>query len=499
MSSPQRHRAVRRSIRVALMVGAMQALVITVGWYFLYQKTHERVAEGVEDIILQSNEHMARLLLETIGQLKDEQLDFGTPEWNRVQHVIEDAELPSGGFACVLDESGAIMCHPEIRENPGLRDINLAGEVFLEMESGRSETLSELEGDDIRKGEMRFLFDGKHYIATTVMGGGGLRLLVHQPVSGLTAASRHLTRGLIALTFGIGLGVVALTVLGAYLISRRHDRVLVEWNQTLDQKVAERTQQLEQALDRARVAVRARDEFLNNLSHEIRTPMNGVLGTLELIRSLGLTKEQEELAGTMEESGHDLVELLSRLLDYSRLMSEGTELRQVELDPAELVRNCVARIQRDAFRKHLTVSTSCDRDVPDRLVGDVESIRHVLTNLLDNALKFTEKGGIEVRAELAPTSEPASPVLRLTVRDTGIGISSEVRERIFEPFWQVDSSMSRSFGGLGLGLATCSQVAQRLGGTLAVESAPGQGSTFHLDVPLRNARVRDPQGSSTAA
>lgn len=477
---------------MALLVGTLQGSLVAIGWYFLYHVTHERIADGVEDIIVQNNERMALTLLETIGQLGDE-LAFGGEEWERVQRIIERAEFAGGGFACILDRQGAIVCHPELRDNPALRELTLAQEPFRERGTDRELQLAELDSEGMRSGEMRFLFDGKHYIATTVMDDAGFRLLVHQPVSGLTAASQHVTAGLVVIIAAVGGGVVALTMLGVFVLTRRHDRTLVAWNESLDRKVNQRTRQLEDALEQVHVAMQARDQFLANLSHEFRTPMNGVLGTLHLLRELGLDDEQLKLADTIERSGETLLELLGRLLEYSRLISEDGELETEELDPRELLESCVQSIRREAWEKNLTLTTAFAPDVPHRVHGEPVLVRRALENLLENAVTYTEQGGVEVHVELAPTAEDddgaaeRTATLCFVVTDTGAGIPDEALAELFEPFRQGDSTASRRHQGVGLGLATAREIARRLGGTLTVRSEVGRGSSFRLEVPFRLA------------
>jgi CheY-like chemotaxis protein len=262
---------------VALLVGAIQGLVIAVGWFAMVQTTHEQVASGVERIIVQNNELMTRSVVDAVGDL-DEDLALGSVAWERVQDIIERVELGKGGFACVVDAEGFIVCHPELRTNPGLAEVDLSEHAFALRGSGDELPLEALPAAGVASGSMDFLLDGRHYVASQALGGGGARLLVHRPASGLTAARTHLTRGLVLQTVGMGVIIVGLTVLIVFLITRAHNAALLCWNEELDEKVAERTSQLQDALGDARATAQAQADCLASMSHEIRTPMSGVLG-----------------------------------------------------------------------------------------------------------------------------------------------------------------------------------------------------------------------------
>jgi signal transduction histidine kinase/AmiR/NasT family two-component response regulator len=224
-------------------------------------------------------------------------------------------------------------------------------------------------------------------------------------------------------------------------------------------------------------AMQVRTRFLANMSHELRTPLNGILGMLDLLREAPDPQARDRVA-TAHGSATDLMRLLDDVLDLTGLESRGISLDVVPLDPERLVRSAMEGAAGPAGAKGVSLRMESGGDGPvARVLGDPARLRQVLVHLLGNAVKFTEAGEVAVRLDHADGR------LRVEIRDTGIGIAPEVRERLFEPFVQGDASSTRRFGGSGLGLAICRRVADAMGGTLDVESAPGRGSVFRLEVP----------------
>ncbi|GAA4675822.1 ATP-binding protein [Nocardioides nanhaiensis] len=257
--------------------------------------------------------------------------------------------------------------------------------------------------------------------------------------------------------------------------------------------VAER-EQAERALagarDEALSASRAKSEFLATMSHEIRTPLNGVIGLGELLRRTALDDHQRRLAEGIDASGRTLLSLVNDVLDLSKVEAGRLELEVVDFDPRRVVEQSVALVADQARDRGLALRVLVEGDTPALVRGDPVRFGQVVTNLAANAVKFTLVGHVEVhvRAASGPRGEqPDGTGVHVEVRDTGVGIAEEARERLFQPFVQADSSTTREFGGTGLGLAISHRIVEALGGRIEVASTPGRGSSFAVTVPFAPA------------
>ncbi len=237
------------------------------------------------------------------------------------------------------------------------------------------------------------------------------------------------------------------------------------------------------ARDAAEAAGRARSEFLAVMSHEIRTPMNGIIGVAGLLQDMPLGSTEKHYVRIILDSGQHLLQLINDILDFSRLDAGRLDLEEAAFDVREVVRDSMELMSAEATTKGLVLSQEVAAEVPVRAVGDAHRLRQVLLNLVGNGIKFTSEGSVRLAVRLV-RSEGSAIRLGFAISDTGIGIAPEAQGRLFTEFTQVDSSISRRFGGSGLGLAICRRLIERMGGTIGVESTPGQGSTFHFDVLL---------------
>lgn len=277
---------------------------------------------------------------------------------------------------------------------------------------------------------------------------------------------------------------VALLAIG-HDVSERHQLELkiAQHQEELEATVQERTEQLVQAKEAAEAANRAKSAFLANMSHEIRTPLHAIIGLGHLIRREGLSPRQTEQMSKMEVASKHLLEIIDAVLQLSKIEAGKLDIQAVPFSPQELVQHVLGMVEHRAKLQGLNLSCHMS-NVPKQVIGDATRIQQSLLNLVANALKFTEKGGVSLHISLIRANQD-EVCLHFAVTDTGIGIAPDVLPRLFSAFEQADSSTTRKYGGTGLGLAITQKLAQLMGGEAGVISQLGQGSTFWFTVCVR--------------
>lgn len=250
---------------------------------------------------------------------------------------------------------------------------------------------------------------------------------------------------------------------------------------------------LRRAKEAAEESARAKGIFLATMSHELRTPMNGVLGCTQLLQDTSLTDQQRELIETMHRSAEALLTLVNDILDFSKIEAGKMTLEVANVDLRGLIRDVTTLTDGLAAQKGLTVAVEIESDVPEEFRGDPIRLRQILFNLVGNAIKFTQQGGVTIAVAVKPRlyENTDTVVLQWSVRDTGIGLTAEQQAQLFKAYAQAEASTARRFGGTGLGLMICHQLVELMGGTISVSSQFGEGSTFSYTTNLLPAILRE--------
>lgn len=450
-----------------------------------------------------------------------------------VQHVL-NLDLPWGSYAMLLDRSGTILALPEPgEEHWGLTELTehhyseaIKKDTFKPDEFNvykRADTQAlaqQLKGADMGLSQVSHLGQGRHMVSWATIPETGWKLLVVVPEENIYAQANALGTTFRKLGYGLLGGLLVFYVLFLALLYRRtreHSKrisaPLVAINHMVEdigrgnyqqapqrfdiqeltatsQRLANMGQQLAQnqrdlieLRDKALESSQLKSEFMASISHELRTPMNGILGVSELLMEEDLAPEQREMAHTIHSSGASMLRLLEDLLDFSQIDAGHLKLRPERFTPRDWLTEVVELFAPRARSKHLALRARTASGLPEHLLGDATRLRQVLSNLINNALKFTQEGSVDICMQVTRV-EGELAWLKVQVKDTGEGIPEHAHERLFMPFTQVDGSQTRQHGGVGLGLSICKKIVETMGGQIGVQSQAGEGSLFWFEVPL---------------
>lgn len=269
--------------------------------------------------------------------------------------------------------------------------------------------------------------------------------------------------------------------LAARINRLREDKVQLQKAQL---EIREKEISSEKQLLEAKYESKAKSDFLAVMSHEIRTPMNGVLGVLDLLKETPLDQKQNQMVATIQSSGRLLLNIINDILDFSKIEAGKLELESIALNIQQIISDSVAIYSGNASQKQLMLAYYIDPEIPEYVKGDTTRLKQVIYNLLGNALKFTDKGHVFIRVTLKESDEHIK-MIRFEVIDSGIGLSQEQQDRLFDSFTQADKSTSRKFGGTGLGLAISKKLVEAMGGKIGLSSHVGEGSTFWFDAQMQ--------------
>jgi two-component system sensor histidine kinase/response regulator len=301
----------------------------------------------------------------------------------------------------------------------------------------------------------------------------GYDFMILQPDTAADSRGAALLSALVAMAVVTGVGAL-------YELARLRTEALAQ--RTLNE-LKRANRDLREARDRADEANRAKTQFVANISHELRTPMNGVIGMADLLRTSELSEEQQEYTETIHRSARALLGIIDDVLDFSKLDFDKLELTTQRFDLESTVNEVLSLLAAEAYGKGLELSATLMREVPSEVISDPGRLRQVLLNLVNNAIKFTAKGEVNVTCTLVKQEETKA-LLRFEVRDTGIGIPKHLLPKVFDSFYQTDSSTTRRYGGTGLGLTISKRLVELLGGQMGADSVPERGSAFYFSLPV---------------
>lgn len=392
-----------------------------------------------------------------------EELDAALGEFARTHHALSHGDPEIGLPGDNSPEINQLLANIE----RWFRDVSSAGEALLAEDeaSPAAERLLQV----LLEAEPQFSSRMKAIVET-----------YEQETAASMKRFRDLENVILALTF-LSLVALALGVLRPMIKNVENE---MQSRRRAENKLTVQAEELRLAAEKAEAAVRAKSRFLSSMSHEMRTPLNGVVGMAQVMEDTDLDEEQRGGLAVIKSSSLVLLALISDVLDLGKIEAGRLDLEKIAFDLPDLVKKTLQIVEPAAGAKSLEISLELAAGTPQHVLGDSTRLQQVILNLLSNAVKFTSEGGIALRVKACEGPDPRLARVRFEVSDSGIGISPEQEQRIFRSFTQADESTTRKYGGTGLGLAISRHLVERMGGALAVDSQPGEGSTFHFEIEL---------------
>ncbi len=421
-------------------------------------------------------------------------------------HILEALKADTAIVAAEIEKAdGQRFVHVNLRQRPG-HILVVSEDIVVGERIGRVTlwgTDQELH-DELSRNLVVLACVIALSLAIGLLAAQGLQGIVTRPIIALAeAAQRVSTRkdysARVPVEHDDEVGKLVVSFNGMLEELEAQARRVAEHRAELENKVAARTAELVDALKTAQDATRAKAEFLANMSHEIRTPMNGVIGMLDLLHLERLEPEARSMLQTARGSADSLLGLINDVLDFSKIDAGKLQLEKIDIELRPLAEEIATLFSQQASARGVELACVIHNDVPAVLGGDPTRLRQVLANLVGNAVKFTHQGevflGIQCRE---PIVETGTVTVQIVVQDTGIGMTPEVMDKLFDAFTQADSSTTRKYGGTGLGLAITRKLIDAMGGTIKVKSEPGKGSIFSVFLPLE-VRARQPLTRTASA
>lgn len=459
----------------------VSGLVGILGGRFLLEEIRSAYLESLAEA---SQRQALRIVGELEKGLRQEPADTVL---NQFQRYLESIPFDEAGFVCLMDAEALVVSHPDTRM-VGMSMSGAAVSGFSGYPSDGQKALGDFfnprknQGFLMQSGEKK---GGAQLVFQVGVEGSEWVVSVH---SDLEAVQERLDG--IALSMQLaGLPLLmAVSLLGTAavrVVGRRYESYLEQMNEVLEERVRERTQELQRAKDKAESADRLKAEFLALMSHEYRTPLNAVQGFSSMLEMTDLDAEQMEFVGEIKKSGDRLLRLLERILHFAAIEAGRASPGEGIFLVSELVDKLCAPAREIVVGKGLNLKVNSSLNGDPAVQGDIEWIGLALSQIVDNAVKFTARGEVCLDFALVHKKGGANSfILKLDVTDTGEGIAPEVQPELFALFRQADSSLARRHEGVGIGLIMAQRMLERLSGQIRFSSHPGQGSTFHVETPL---------------